>query len=352
MRIAVLSTPFVAVPPAKYGGTELMVHHLVEGLVERGHDVALFATGDSRTSAELRSLYQEAQWPPDSLSDVNHFTWALAQMQHGEFDLVHAHCAGALACCRFVPDLPLIYTLHHARQNELSAFYRYFPAAYFAAISADQARREVPLARLEVIHHGLDPANYEWSDTPDRYVCFVGRFAPVKGLPTAIRAAAAAGVPIRVAGGSHPVDAAYGEREIRPRLAEPHVTFLGSIGMAEKVPLLRDARALLAPITWNEPFGLVLIEAMLSGCPVVAYGRGSVPELVDDGVTGFIVRNEAEMAAAIADGGPAARVNRRRCRARAIERFSCRRMVDGYERLYERAVAEADGAAVAAVHIA
>lgn len=342
MRIAVLSTPFVAVPPERYGGTELMVYHLVEGLVERGHDVTLFATGDSRTSAELSQLYLKPQWPPDPLVDVNHVTWALRQVQLGDFDVIHSNSAMALACSRLIPWLPIVYTIHHARDEACSAFYRSFPDPYYVAISHDQARREIPLPRLTVIHHGLDHRAYQWTTSPAQdYVCFIGRFAAVKGVPAAIDAAALARVPIRVAGTSHAIDADYGEREVKPKLSEPHVTYLGSIGLAEKVPLLRDARALLAPIEWNEPFGLVMTEAMLSGCPVVAYPRGSVLELVEDGVTGFIVHDLREMAEVIRDGGPAQRFDRRRCRARAIERFDRSRMVTAYERLYERAIEDA-----------
>ena len=353
MRIAVLSTPFVAVPPEKYGGTELMIYHLVEGLIQRGHDVTLFATGNSQTSAELRALYREPQWPPDPQVELNHVTWALSQMPEGEFDLVHANSASALACARLVPWIPMVYTVHHAREENCSAFYRYFPDAYYVAISADQARREIPFNRLDVIHHGLDSNNYEWTKHPrGDYVCFIGRFAAVKGVPAAIDAAARAGVPIRVAGETHPVDVEFGEREVLPRLRQPHVTYLGGIGLEEKVPLLRDARALLAPIEWNEPFGLVMVEAMLSGCPVVAYPRGSVSELVEHGVTGFIVHSEAEMADVIRDGGPAQHLDRQRCRARALERFDCARMVAAYERLYERAIEDAAADAGTAIQIA
>src|SRR5690606_23127880 len=202
-----------------------------------------------------------------------------------------------------------------------------FPDPWYVAISGDQASREEALPKVTVIHHGLDPSPYRWSPDSADYVCFVGRFSPVKGPHTAIRVAQAAGLPIRIAGEVHPVDREFGDRVLAPLLTLPHVTQLGTIGMDRKVPLLRDARALLAPIEWNEPFGLILIEAMLSGCPVVAFPRGSVPELVEDGVTGFIARDEAEMIEIIRPGGRIEGFDRERCRRRAVERFSRERMV-------------------------
>jgi glycosyltransferase involved in cell wall biosynthesis len=339
MRVAMISTPFISVPPRGYGGTELVVHELVEELYARGHVVTLFATGDSRTSAELRSLYPTAQWPPSTLTDLNHVSWALRQVRDGRFDVVHVHSAVALAMTRLVPDLPLVYTLHHPHDESLSAFYRHFPHAFYAAISADQASREIPLPHVTVIHHALDSSAYALSVCPQDYVCFVGRFAEEKGPHIAIEIAARAGVPIHIAGEVHAPDRAFTERELRPRLTEPHVTHLGSIDLDAKRPLLRDARALLSPISWNEPFGLILIEAMLSGCPVVAFRRGSVPELVDQGITGFIVDTADEMVAVIRAGGPLESFDRRRCRTRAVERFSRARMTADYERYYTRGMA-------------
>ncbi len=333
MRIAMVSTPFLAVPPRDYGGTELVIYELVEGLVARGHQVTLFATGDSQTSAELRAKYPVGQWPPTMLSELDHVSWALREVAEGSFDVVHLHCAVGLAFGRLLP-VPMVYTLHHVRTRDYSGYYPSFPEVHYVAISADQARREVALPHVTVIHHGLDPARYQWTSHPSDYVAFIGRFAEVKGPHTAIDAAEAAGLPIRVAGETHGVDGDFGRCQVEPRLSRPHVSYVGKVGMAQKVPLLRDARALLAPITWNEPFGLVLAEAMLSGCPVVAFGRGSVPELVEEGVTGFIPADEKEMVEIIRPGGPLDDFDRRRCRRRAVERFGRDRMVVEHERLY------------------
>ena len=343
MRIAMISTPFVAVPPRDYGGTELVVHELVEGLLDRGHDVTLFATGDSRTRAPLRSLYARAQWPPEGIIDLNHCSWALGEVAEGGFDLIHAHSAPALALGRLVPDTPLVYTLHHVQQPVLSEYYRHFPEVAFVAISEDQARRETGAREVTIIHHGLDPARYRWTERPGPHVCFIGRFAREKGPHAAIDAASLAGVPIRIAGEAHPPDRDYACTQVEPRLQAGHVTWLGCIGTEQKVPLLRDARALLAPIDWNEPFGLTLIEAMLSGCPVVAFGLGSIPELIEPGVTGFIATSLEDMARLIRPGGPVDRLDRRLIRNVAVRRFNHRRMAADYEDLYTTRASLAGG---------
>jgi glycosyltransferase involved in cell wall biosynthesis len=339
MKIAMISTPFLRVPPLDYGGTELVVHELVEGLVHRGHDVTLFATGDSLTEGELRWRYPKGQWPPDILAELDHAAWAMESVAAETFDLVHAHSAPALAVRRFVPRCPLAYTLHHPRDERLQSFYHHYHDAHFIAISADQARRAMPLPRLTVIHHGVDPSDFQAVPVPSDFVGFVGRLAEVKGVATAIDAARAAGLPIRIGGAVHSPDQAYADRELTHRLAQPHVTFLGPVNLEAKSALLRDARALLAPITWDEPFGLIAIEAMLSGCPVVGFPRGSLPELIEAGVTGYLASDERAMVDLIRPGGPLESFDRLRCRARAIERFSSDRMVADHERLYSAMVA-------------
>jgi Glycosyltransferase len=339
MKIAMISTPFLRVPPRDYGGTELVVHELVEGLVHRGHDVTLFATGDSLTEGTLRWRYPAGQWPPDHMTDLDHVAWAMEGVSKEPFDVVHAHSASALAFRGLAPRCPMAYTLHHARDDRLSSFYRHHHDAHFVAISADQARREIPLPRLTIIHHGVDPADFPVVPVASKCVCFIGRLAEVKGPATAIDIAGAAGLPIRVAGTVHPQDRGYVDLELTHRLAQPHVTFLGPVDLKSKSGVLHRARALLAPIIWDEPFGLIAIEAMMSGCPVVGFPRGSLPELVEKGITGYLAENEGEMVELIRPGGPIDAFDRLRCRARAIERFTSARMVADYERLYSMMLA-------------
>ena len=334
MRIAIVSTPFLAVPPRTYGGTELVVHELVEGLVAHGHDVTLFATGDSTSSAELRYAYSEAQWPPSPLTETYHVSSSMAQIAAGNFDLVHAHAAMALGFARLLPEIPMVYTLHHHRVKDLSDFYRHFPKVHYIAISHRQKELEISLPQCEVIHHGLDPRRFSCGGPTGGHVCFIGRFAEEKGPHMAIDAAREAGVPIIMGGEPHPPDMEYARRELESRLTQPHVTRLGNIGCDKKVPLLQSSRALLAPITWEEPFGLIFIEAMLCGCPVVAFPRGSTRELIENGVTGYLVNSTEEMAEIIRPGGVLESFNREKCRTHAVTRFGRDRMVTDHLRVY------------------
>lgn len=334
MRIAVISTPFIRVPPVGYGGTELFCYELSEELRSRGHDVTLFTTGDSVTSCRRRSLYHHAQWPPEPPDEVNHAAWAFAEIEREAFDVVQLNSPLGVPFARFV-SVPIVHTIHHHREEAFSRLFAAHQGIFYVAISHRQLELETPVARAAVIHHGLSPERYPESDHDDGYLLHLGRYAPEKGTHLAIDAARAAGLPIKLAGRTHRPDAAYFERHVAPRLAEEGVEELGEADHARKVALLRGARALLCPLQWEEPFGLVAIEAMLCGTPVLGFARGSFPEIVDDGVTGYLVP-DGDVTALARLARSIAGFDRLACARRARERFSTRVMVDAYEQLYQR----------------
>ncbi len=330
-----VSTPFVAVPPPAYGGTELVVHSLAHALERAGHQVVVFATGDSRV-AGVRAFFHEAVWPPHPYAELLHCRFAAREIQQGDFDVVHAHCPALLA---FAADLkpPLVYTLHHDAQPLLSRYYRCIPGIRFVAISARQAELADPAVH-EVVHHGLDPELYPMVGPGGTDAFFLGRLSRVKAPDLAVEAAARAGVRVTVAGKVHESDDEPGWPETLSRaLARPHVRWLEGADLAAKRRLFGRSRALLVPLRWEEPFGLVIIEALLAGCPVIAFARGAAPEIVEEGRTGFLVSGVREMAAALRH---ASRLDRLSIQARARERFSSARMAERYLSVYRSALAD------------
>jgi glycosyltransferase involved in cell wall biosynthesis len=333
MRIAMVSTPFVAVPPPAYGGTELVVHALTRALRRAGHEVALFATGDSR-GAWANAPFQTAVWPPDFYAELVHSRFAARAIARGRFDVVHAHVPALLA---FAPELsaPVVYTLHHTVQPHLSRFYQQTPGVWQVAISERQAALADPPAQA-VVHHGLDPDMYPVVGPGGDQAFFLGRLTYVKAPDVAIEAARRAGLPIVVAGKVHAEDDPRGWDDVLERaLAEPHVRWVGEADLETKRYTFARSRALLVPLRWEEPFGLVMIEAMLAGCPVIGFPRGAVPEIVQDGVTGFLVDDVRDMAAALKR---AAALDRLAIRARARERFSADQMAGRYLSVYRAAL--------------
>jgi glycosyltransferase involved in cell wall biosynthesis len=333
MKIALVAPPFLAVPPPKYGGTELFLHALCEGLVERGADVTLFATGDSTSCARVRYYHREGTWPPDPMIELHHVGWAMGHIAGAGFDIVHVHSPMALAYQPFLGDTPLVYTIHHARNASLSRYYRLYPDVGFVAISYRQKALEFGGDEVPVIHHGLIPAEHRPSFKAGEYLLYLGRIAKEKGTHLAIDAARLAGLPIVVAGAPHEPEQAYFRAEVKPRLELPGVSYVGEVGGEDKAALLRKALALVFPIQWDEPFGLVMVEAMLSGTPIVGFKKGSAPEVVDEGVTGHLVPtgDVHALAQALKRCG---RIDRRNCRERAEIRFSHRRMAGEYLALY------------------
>jgi glycosyltransferase involved in cell wall biosynthesis len=347
MRIAFLSTPFIRVPPSGYGGTELFCYDLAEALHARGHEVTLFCTGDSSTSCEKRWLYARPEWPPSPYDELNHCAWAFAEIRRGGFDLVHLNSPAGLPFGGSLDGVPMVYTLHHHRIEPISRLYARSPRTAFVAISRRQLELEVPLGGATVIYHGLSADRYPPSYRDEGYLLHLGRYAPEKGTHIAIDVARLAGLPIKLAGRAHPQDAAYFAEEVAPRLRLDGVEEVGEVGHARKVALLRGARAVVCPLQWEEPFGLVAVEGMLAGAPLVGFRRGSFPEIVDEGVTGFLAPpDDVDALARLASS--LAGFDRRGCAARARERFSTGVMADAYEALYTRLVMRRAGPALMA----
>jgi len=337
MKIALVSTCALTTPPKAYGGTELVVAELAHGLTELGHDVVVYATGDSKPYGRLRFLEPAPVWPPSAEASTRHAQFALEELARSEIDVVHVNDPTALP---FLDPLkvPVVVTMHHQRDDSVVDAYARSPAA-IVAISKRQAELHPELSFAAVIHHGVDPARYPEGDGRGGYAAYLGRFAAEKGTHLAIDAAVLANVPLLLGGDVHAAARRYFECVVRPRLTR-HQTlarWLGELTHEPKVELLRGASALLTPIEWEEPFGLVMIEAMLVGTPVIALPRGSVPEVIEEGITGFVVRSVDEMAARLR---ALDRFDRARCRARAAERFSYLRMARDHLELYATLLAE------------
>jgi glycosyltransferase involved in cell wall biosynthesis len=340
MRIAQVAPLYESVPPQLYGGTERVVSFLTEELVRRGHDVTLFASGDSLTSAKLapgcdRSL--RLKGCTDYMAPHVLLTEQVAQ-RADEFDVIHFHIGPIhFPVVRRLRGVAHVTTLHgRLDAPELQPLYTEFGDMPVVGISNAQ-RRPLPQAGwMATIHHGLPLALYDYCDSPDDYFAFVGRISPEKRVDRAIAIAKACGCRLRIAAKVDCADRAYFEEHIRHLLDDPLVEFIGEIGDEEKNAFVGHARALLFPIDWPEPFGLVMIEALACGTPVVAFAGGSVAEVIEHGVTGFVVSSidEAIRAASAVDT-----IDRRACRAAFEHRFSVDRMAAEYVRLYRKLMA-------------
>ncbi|MDI1481209.1 glycosyltransferase family 4 protein [Polyangium sp. y55x31] len=339
MRIAMISTPFIRMPPIGYGGTELFCYELAEELETRGHAVTVFTTGDSITSCRKRALYHRPVWPPTAADELNHVAWAFAEITRGNhFDVAHLNSPLGVALSAFV-RVPIVYTLHHHREEPFSRIFASHPQVSYVAISQRQLDLEVPLLRARVIHHGVSPNRYPPSLHDHGYLVHIGRFCEEKGTHLALDVARLAGMPIHLGGRTHPQDRPFFEEQIAPRLDLPGVVDHGEVDHEQKVRLLSGARALVCPLLWEEPFGLVAVEAMLCGTPVIGFARGSFPEIVDEGVTGFLVQpDDLEALARVARSPELARFDRARCASRARDRFTTSVMATAYESVYRRAV--------------
>jgi len=325
------------VPPRHYGPWERVVSLLTEGLVERGLDVTLFATADSLTSARLdgicpRPLAEDESLDPkvwESLHIANAFEKAAS------FDLIHNHYDFLPLSYGGLVSTPLVTTIHGFSSNRIRPAYRRYDGRT-SYVSISDADRDPDLHYVATVYHGIDLAEFTLIEKPGPGLVFLGRIHPDKGVAEAVAVASAAGLPLVIAGIVH--DRAYFEREIAPHLDGERVRYVGSLGPRDRDELLGSSLALLHLVHFAEPFGLSMIEAMACGTPVIGFRRGSVPEVIDDGVTGFVVD---DIAGAIDAVRRAAALDRSKVRARVAERFSRDRMVDDYLRVYDRVAASA-----------
>lgn len=346
MRIAQIAPLYESVPPRTYGGTERVVHYLTEALVQQGHEVTLYASADSRTSARLRPTVPEAL----RLSKVRRdaLPWHLLQLaeiarEAGEYDIVHFHTDLLHFPLSRKLEVPQLTTLHGRLDlPDLKPLYQEFRDMPVVSI-ADHQRMPLPMARWAgTVYHGLPADLYTFRPDEGDYLAFLGRISPEKGPEQAIEIAVKAGMPLKIAAKVDEVDRAYFEERVEPLLSHPLVEFIGEVDERGKNELLGGARALLFPIRWPEPFGLVMIEAMACGTPVIAFRHGSVPEIVRDGINGYIVDS---VEAAVEAIGRTGAIDRAACRAYFDERFTADRMARDYVRLYREQGAQRLGAA-------
>lgn len=341
MRIAQVSPLWESVPPKLYGGTERIVSYVTEELVRQGHDVTLFASGDSRTAARLEAICPQALRLNTGIFNRDAPMIMLqerAMGAAGDFDVIHSHLDFLGFPLARRNAVPVVTTLHGRLDlPELEPVFREYAEMPLVSISGAQ---RIPLPRANwqaTIHHGLPRDLYSFHPQSEGYLAFLGRISPEKRPDHAIALAKLTGIPLRIAAKVDPADEQYYRREIEPLLDHPLIEFLGEISDAEKNDFVGNALALVCPYDWPEPFGLVLIEALACGTPVLAYRRGSIPEVIDHEVTGFVCETLTEMAEAV---GQLSLIDRRRCRSAFEERFTADRMARDYVALYERLIAQ------------
>ena len=336
MRIAHIAPVATTIPPPKSGSVETMTSLLTEGLVARGHDVTLYATADSKTSARLNAMYPHGYW-----HDEHMWPWELYEMLNlaaavergAEYDIIHyeaAYYPMSLAFTRLSPT-PIVQTLHHSPSAAEIKLWSRYPEAPFVAISREQARLLVGLNVVETVLHGIDTDSFTFEARPDDYLLFLGRFTEGKGVLQAIEIAKRVGMRLILAA----AEGEYYREKIAPHVDGRNIVYYGEADFAAKVKLYGGARALLYPIQAREPFGLVLAEAMACGTPVAALDRGAVREVVDEGITGMVFQDLEQMTN---DLPRVLDLDRRRVREQAVARFGVARMVNEYIAVYTRLV--------------
>jgi len=335
MRIAQIAPLWIPIPPYNYGGTELIVSWLTEELVRKGHQVTLFASGDSKTSARLIPIWPKSLWRAHL--SVPHAVFGLMykkifEMQN-EFDIIHDHCEFYTAPYSSFLKPPIVSTIHHPMYEEMVVLFKKFPNINYVAISKSQRKSAPGVNFVRTIYHGLPIEKYSFNDSPQDYLLWLSKLTPPKGPAEAIEVAKKAGEKLILSGNLLKEYGDYFEYRLKPLIDGKQIQFVGAADFAKKIELFKNAKAFLYPIKRVEPFGLVVIEAMACGTPVIAYKEGAMSELIKNGETGFLVSNQEEMVEAIKK---VHLIDRRKCRESVEKNFPLRRMVNRYERLYKK----------------
>jgi glycosyltransferase involved in cell wall biosynthesis len=342
MKIAQIAPLWERVPPPAYGGIELVVGLLTDELVARGHEVTLFASGDSITSAKLESIHPQALRLDPTIKECGIYEMLqLAQVYEraGEFDLIHSHMGCAALPYSKLTKTPTVHTLHGIFTPDNEKMFVHARSQPYVSISNAQREERLGLNHVATVYNSIDVNSHHFFPVADEpaYLAFLGRMSPEKGPHLAIEIAKATGITLKMAGKVDPVDIEYFETQIQPHIDGAQIQFLGEADHFMKNDLMGRAVATLFPITWREPFGLVTIESMAAGTPVIAMNLGSVPEVVADGVSGFICNNVAECIAAVAK---IPQLSRFACREYVAHRFGVEQMTAGYEAVYRQILAE------------
>ncbi|NJL79335.1 MAG: glycosyltransferase family 4 protein [Richelia sp. SM2_1_7] len=337
MRIAQISPLWERVPPFRYGGIELIVKLLTDELVRRGHEVTLFASGDSIVSSKLHSVHDQALRLDSSIQepDIYHqmILADLYQEAYANFDIIHSHMGYAALAYSNLVKTPTVHTLHGAFTSDTAKIFRRFGKQPLISISQSQREPCLDLNYVHTVYNGIDTAVYPFYSQPAQpaYLGFVGRISPQKGAVEAIEIARAAGLPLKIAGKIDVVDIDYYQQKVEPLIDGEQIQYLGEVSHEDKVKLLGAATATLFPITWREPFGLVMIESMAAGTPVIAMNLGSVPEVIENGKTGFVCDSINQMVEMVPK---VTKLDRQTCREYVVSRFSVESMTDEYEKAY------------------
>jgi glycosyltransferase involved in cell wall biosynthesis len=339
MRIAQLAPVIERVPPKRYGGTERVVWALTEELVKRGHEVTLFASGDSVTSAKLESVYPRAlrEARLKDLYGMNYFTLlniGIAYDRQNDFDIIHDHLAPHSLPTANMAQTPVIMTMHGPFTGDNRRLFQTLKRPGIVSISKSQAYPAPEINHMGTVYNGLPLSHYPFSNTPEDYLLFVGRISMEKGVHLAIQVAQELDMRLIIAAKLESVDQPYFKEHVEPWLTD-RIQWIGEVDEEKRNELMSKALCFLHPVTWREPFGLTLIEAMACGCPVIAMNLGSIPEIIHNGVTGYVVEDVEGMVSAIESIG---KIERQACRDHALTNFSAEKMADGYEEMYKKMI--------------